>query len=251
MYFSTSYSINIIRQLISLPHTKMNAETCDYQATQVSVTRMIARHKNVLAHNFAFTLHKGLVAEVRDNVFMLPPRRVEEKDSTNASTAPPSETEDDNTSTIMPAPIIKSPLNETKPPDLVQQLGQQVISANENQNRLLNKVMPIISQYEDYLVSNKYAGEKDIRSVRLFNRGLVNYILTNQETFTNIPRESLALVTILLSAESFRFNKNLLLLFITSQLENARLTKISQIRKSRGYSLLSSVVRPQIAQTCL
>lgn len=231
----------------------MNVEsTCDYQASTVSVSRMIARHKNVLSHNFAFTMHKSLVAEVRDNMFTRPPRRIEEKDSTNASTAAFSEAEDDNTSMTKSTDTLVGIYTETKPPDLLlQQLGQKVIAGNENQNRLLNKVMPIVSQYEDFLVSNKHADENQMKAVRLFNRGLVNYIITNQETFTNIPRESLALVTILLSAECFRLNKNLLLLFITSQLENARLTKISQIRKSRGYSLLSGVVRPQFAQTAL
>ncbi len=230
----------------------MNTETSyDYEAAKISVTRMISRHKNVLAHNFAFTLHKSLVAQVRDNVFMRPPRRMEEKDSTNASTAALSETDEDFTSLTITTPITQNILSETKPPDLVTKLGQKVIAGNENQNRLLSKVMPIVSQYEDYLVSNRHANENEMKSVRLFNRGLVNYMLDNQEIFTNIPRESLALVTILLSAEFFRLNKNLLLLFITSQLENARLTKISQIRKSRGYCLLSSVVRPQLAQTCL
>lgn len=103
--------------------------------------------------------------------------------------------------------------------------------------------MPILDSYESFLQANQYADETILSEARIFNRKLLNHILENQPTFTNIPRESLAFVTILLNAERIRLNKNLLLAFIAENLQNERFTKISQIRKCRGYTLLSNFAK--------
>ena len=111
--------------------------------------------------------------------------------------------------------------------------------------------MPIICSYEEFLTMNKYVDEAGLREVRVFTRNLINFVIRNQEIFTNIPRESLAYSTILLNAELIKLNKNVLIAFVNETFDTSRFSRVSQIRKSRGYLLLSNLVKTQGAKPVL
>lgn len=233
----------------------MNGQDNSTTPSLISFEKLVARHKNIVAHNFAFTLNKSLVDDVRRNVYMKPPRRCEDKElKETMSTAACSEIEEEPPSLTFTESTASRLGAQPSQPEPLPASNIRLAAVTENQHKLLNKLMPIITTYEDFLLLNQHADSKRIGEVQRYNRGLVNYILLHQETFTNIPRESLALVTILLNAESINLNKNILLHFIGDTLHIQKFTKISQIRKSRGYTLLSNLVRLQatsgMAQAC-
>lgn len=179
---------------------------------------------------------------------MKPPRRTpDDKESKDCMSTVASELDDE----LQPISLQKSLSEASKPTDVETTGSSRLIVANEAHVKLLNKLMPIICGYEDFLATNKHVDEAGLREVRVFTRHLVNFIVHNQEVFTNIPRESLAYSTILLSAEVIKLNKNELIAFVNNTFDTSRFSRVSQIRKSRGYLLLSNLVKSKSSSPVL
>lgn len=186
------------------------------------ISSIVQEHKQDLAHRFAYMLHQTVVSQAKNCEYMRPPR-LEGKDTMRAET----------TSTQASEEEFVLPENQ----------AEQILQGLETQATTTKKVMHVLHAYEEHLLQQRLSCPEKIKGVRVFNRGLLAHVLGHKTDFANLPRESLALAIILLNAEKIALNKVLLLNFIAEGLQNKRISKISQIRKSRAYQLLSEKTR--------
>lgn len=182
------------------------------------VSKIIAEHKEDLSHKYAYILHQGTISMAKNREFMIPPRIEQKEIKDNTSTQASSVLSDED--------------------------AQSILQGLETQANTTKRVMQLLHSYEEYLLHHNLTDLERIKSIRVMNRALLANILSRKNDFANLPRESLALAIILLNAEKIHLNKLLLLEFITEGLQNKRVTKISQIRKSRAYLLLNDRIRP-------
>jgi hypothetical protein len=187
--------------------------------------------KDSLSCMFAYQLNQPLVGQVRQGNFQCPPKRIVLPNPPTATTTTTTTTTgctEDQGSTICSEDDAKQVIN----------IGL------ETQAHTTRKVLEALLSFEEYLVMQGFYRSDQISEIRQFNRGLLAHVLQNKAEYHNLPKESLALAIILLCAEKIQLNKLVVLKFIEEFLKASRVTKISQIRKSRGYSLLACKLRP-------
>jgi len=180
---------------------------------------------------FAYMLNQPLVGQVRQGGFRAPPKRIippPALETTTTTTTTTTGCNDDQGSTICSEEDAKEVIN----------IGL------ETQAHTTKKILEALLAFEDYIVMQKVFKSDQLSEVRHFNRGLLAHVLQNKNDFYNLPKESLALAIILLCAEKIQLNKLVILSFVEEFLTASRVTKISQIRKSRGYILLAQKLRP-------
>ena len=187
------------------------------------VSNAIHEHKEDLAHRHAFFLHKAIVMQVKKLKFSLPPKRIvaapcdSTMDCEDLKSTPDTATTEDNSTN-----------------------SQEILNlASETQGSTLNKVISILTQYEDHLQVHNLASGEVLKQIVHFNRAHLAYVLSHKQEFSSIPRDSVALTILLLNAERFNLNKTLFLKFVTETLQNKRISKISQLRRGKTYVLLS------------
>lgn len=193
------------------------------------ISNLIQAHKFDVSHRHAFSLHKSMVVQLKKCKFTLPPKRVissswdSKSECEDSQSSQETATSEDNSN-----PVLDN--------------NEILRTAAETQGTTLNKIISILTQYEEYLMLHNLVQGDELKRIVQFNRSLLAHVLEKKQEFSSIPRDSVALTIILLNAEKSHLNKTLLLKFITETLQNKRISKISQLRRGKSYLLLSPVV---------
>ena len=192
----------------------MITEATRTETANKAFLKVISTHRDNLSSKFAFLIHQSLINKVKSNSFPKPPQ-IERKYQKEVSTSGSCSSEDQN-----------------KQIDFV-----------DKQASTIKKLLNILITYEDYLLSNENHTKETVKSVRSHNRYLLAYVINSKKDFSNLPRESIALSIILMNAEKIEMNKVKLLDFISNVLKITRISRISQLRKCRAYSVLTQFVK--------
>lgn len=202
------------------------------------ISSIVYTHKFELSHRQAFFLHKTMVNQLKKCKFSLPPKRLL---STTCETSSYIDDCKSTQGTISSENNCGSNLDN----------NEVLRAATETQSTTLNKILSILTQYEDFLRVHNLVQEESLKSIVQFNRSLLVHILEQKLEYSSIPRDSLALTILLLSAEKTNINKTVFLKFITETLQNKRISKISQLRRGKSYLLLARQVYPNATRASL
>ena len=195
-------------------------------------SHLYRKHKESVSCMFAYMLNQPLVGQVRLGNFVVPPKRM----------IPPSPVPTTTTTTTTTTTGCVEDQGSTI---CSEEDAKEVINVGlETQAHTTKKVLEALFSFEEYLVMQGFYKSENLSEIRHFNRGLLAHVLQKKDEFYNLPKESIALAIILLCSEKIQLNKLVVLKFIDEFLRSSRVTKISQIRKSRSYSLLASKVKP-------
>ena len=196
------------------------------QAKVSEISKAIEYEKMRLAHKFAFSLHRGVVIDAKRGVYTRPPRLAvgscKEEGDGRSSTADGS---------------LGSDCRAMADGD--DDGGSGYVMASES--RGLKGVVRVLGLYEEYLLVGGLIHEKMIGQAKKFNRALFARVLKFKPEFSTYTGDSLGLAIALRSADSFGLNKLCFLKFVTEVLQNKKVSKISQLKKSRVYYLVSTV----------
>lgn len=195
------------------------------QAKVSEISKAIEYEKTRLAHKFAFSLHRGVVIDAKKGVYTRPPRLAVGscKDTSDGQSTADGSLRSDCRAMAS---------------DGDDEAGRYVMAS---ESRDLKGVVRVLGMYEEYLLVGGLIDEKMIGQAKKFNRALFARVLKFKPEFSTYTGDSLGLAIALRSAESFGLNKLCFLKFVTEVLQNKKVSKISQLKKSRVYYLVSTV----------
>lgn len=218
-----------------LVENNFNNQVANNNQFSQDFSHLYRKHKESVSCMFAYMLNQPLVGQVRLGNFVAPPKRQ----------IPPSPVPTTTTTTTTTKTTNTGCTEDQGSTICSEEDAKEVINVGlETQAHTTKKVLEILFSFEEFLVMQGFYKSDNLSEIRHFNRGLLAHVLQKKDEFYNLPKESIALAIILLCSEKIHLNKLAVLKFVEEFMRNSRVTKISQIRKSRGYSLLASKVKP-------
>jgi len=178
------------------------------------VSKLVNEVKVELSCKFAYFLHQEAVSLVKQAQYMLPPKLLQKQ-----------------------CVFVKAEASSTA--------GSEDLEAvDEAKDALLlesimgRKILPVIHAFEEHLISLDLADSEGMKSVRNYCRSLLQEVVQEDSLYRNLERESIALAIIVSQADRMGLKHALLLSFISDTLQNKRITKICQVKKTRAFLLL-------------
>jgi len=192
------------------------------------VGAIVMNHKVRLGNKYAFLFNKDVIAQAKTNLFSKPPKRsiridldskLEEEASTSTGSG---ETVDQ---------VVRD-----------DQVKIIIAARSEDQSVITKKLMEDLLNFEEFLGSTELSKGDTIREIRKFTRFLIANCLKKRESFSSVSRESISLAAILLAAEKFELEMDHILSYISKNFQNRRINKLSKIKETKAFSLLSTFV---------
>ena len=103
--------------------------------------------------------------------------------------------------------------------------------------------MDTLLTFEEFLSFTGLASLESVREIRKLTRFLIANALTKKSEFKQATTDSVALAVILLATERLELDSLKVLSFITKNLKSKGINKLQQIRETKAYSLLGSILR--------
>lgn len=188
---------------------------------------IVSSHKARLGNKYAFLFNKEVIGQAKSNSFQRPPKRsvLLDLDSKLEFEANTSASSGDTADQVVKDVEVKD----------------VIAAGSDNQAATTKKLLDDLLSYEEFLSSSGLATGDTIREVRKFTRFLIANVLKRKEDFWTIARESISLGAILLAAEKFELNLALIFSYIAKEFQAKRITKLSKVRETKAYSLLTSI----------
>ena len=103
--------------------------------------------------------------------------------------------------------------------------------------------MENLINFDEFIISNGLLTGDSPREVKKFTRFLTSNLLKRKEEFILLTKASISMATILLAAEKFELDMNMILDYLTRVFNNKRINKLSKLRGTKAYIHLNQVAK--------
>ncbi len=207
-------------------HMETQASVNPYQSTEADYYQDIYRYKKLLARKIMSTINAEFVQDLRNNNFPLP-KRLDSKACCHVSSH--STTDSLDLESISDTP-----------------LGTQVQSAYDVTKRV-NKITEHLLQFEEKALIESIVCEEQLRALRSLNRGVLGKVLEDYTLFKRQHSLLIAINILMFNSSKMKIPKESfkeLLSDLFTKTERKEYT-IHNIKKSKTYSLLNTVIKSQ------